>query len=57
MQAASLLNKHPDPTDEEIVKTMNTVLCRCMTCDRIKVAIRGAARQYLRDDNHPCVHS
>ena len=44
MQAASLLNKHPDPTDEEIVKTMNTVLCRCMTYDRIKVAIRGAAR-------------
>jgi len=45
MQAASLLNKHPDPTDEEIVKTMNTVLCRCMTYDRIKVAIKGAATQ------------
>jgi CO/xanthine dehydrogenase Mo-binding subunit/aerobic-type carbon monoxide dehydrogenase small subunit (CoxS/CutS family) len=50
MQAASLLNKHPDPTDEEIVKTMNTVLCRCMTYDRIKVAIRGAAAEMLQ---HP----
>ena len=48
MQAASLLKKNPDPTDEEIVKSMNSVLCRCMTYDRIKVAIKGAAREMLQ---------
>jgi CO/xanthine dehydrogenase Mo-binding subunit/aerobic-type carbon monoxide dehydrogenase small subunit (CoxS/CutS family) len=53
MQAASLLKKSPDPTDEEIVKSMNTVLCRCMTYDRIKAAIQGAAREMLQKDPEP----
>ena len=28
MQAASLLAKNPNPTDDEIIKTMSTILCR-----------------------------
>jgi isoquinoline 1-oxidoreductase alpha subunit len=29
MQAASLLAKNPNPTDDEIIKIMSKVLCRC----------------------------
>lgn len=45
MQAASLLAKNPNPTDDEIIKTMSAVLCRCMTYERVKKAIKGAARE------------
>ena len=43
MQAASLLHKNPNPSDEQIVKAMNGNLCRCMTYVRIKKAIKRAA--------------
>lgn len=45
MVAASLLARNPNPTDDEIVKTMNAVICRCMTYDRVKAAIKNAARE------------
>ncbi len=45
MQAASLLRKHPNPTDEQIVKEMNGNLCRCATYVRIKKAIKRAAKE------------
>jgi isoquinoline 1-oxidoreductase beta subunit len=45
MQAASLLAKNPNPTDDEIIKTMSMVLCRCMTYERVKAAIKGAAQE------------
>jgi isoquinoline 1-oxidoreductase beta subunit len=44
MQAAALLANNPNPTDDEIIKTMSTVLCRCMTYERLKAAIKGAAQ-------------
>ena len=44
MQAAALLAKKPDPTDEEIVAAMSSNVCRCATYLRIKRAIRRAAR-------------
>src|SRR6266446_1507608 len=44
MQAAALLAKKPDPTDEEIVAAMSGNVCRCATYLRIKRAIRRAAR-------------
>jgi aerobic-type carbon monoxide dehydrogenase small subunit (CoxS/CutS family) len=45
MTAASLLEKNPHPTDEEIVSGMNGNLCRCCGYPKILTAIRRAARQ------------
>ena len=44
MQAASLLNDKPLPTDEEIEAAMNGNICRCGTYLRIKAAIKTAAQ-------------
>ena len=43
MQAAGLLEKNPNPSDDEIVNAMNGNLCRCMAYPRIKKAIKTAA--------------
>ncbi len=43
MNATSLLNKNPNPTDEEIEVAMNGNICRCGTYIRIKAAIKTAA--------------
>lgn len=43
MQAASLLNQNPAPSDEQIVAAMDGNLCRCMAYVRIKQAIKSAA--------------
>jgi isoquinoline 1-oxidoreductase alpha subunit len=43
MQAASLLEQTPDPTDEDIDTAMSGNLCRCGTYPRIRAAIRTAA--------------
>lgn len=43
MQAASLLNQKPNPSDEEIESAMNGNICRCGTYVRIKAAIKTAA--------------
>lgn len=43
MQAATLLKRNPNPTDEEIVNHMNSNYCRCMAYARIKKAIKRAA--------------
>ncbi len=45
MTAAALLAEHPDPTDEQIDEAMSPVLCRCGTYNRIRQAIRRAARE------------
>ena len=44
MQAAALLAKTPNPTDEQIVAAMSGNVCRCATYLRIKRAIRRAAQ-------------
>ena len=44
MQAAGLLAKNPNPTDDEIVAHMSGNICRCATYLRIKRAIRRAAK-------------
>ncbi|MAJ32315.1 MAG: (2Fe-2S)-binding protein [Flavobacteriaceae bacterium] len=44
MQAASLLNKNSNPTDEEIEAVMNGNICRCGTYLRIKEAIKLAVK-------------
>lgn len=44
MQAASLLEETPNPTDEDIDFAMSGNLCRCGTYPRIRAAIHAAAR-------------
>ncbi|MBF9059913.1 2Fe-2S iron-sulfur cluster binding domain-containing protein [Rhodobacterales bacterium HKCCSP123] len=43
MQAAGLLARTPDPTDEDIDTAMSGNLCRCGTYPRIRAAIHAAA--------------
>ena len=43
MNAAALLMKTPNPSDEEIEKAMEGNICRCGTYNRIKEAIRTAS--------------
>jgi aerobic-type carbon monoxide dehydrogenase small subunit (CoxS/CutS family) len=45
MQAAALLGSNPDPSDDEIRAAMDGNLCRCGTYERIRRAIRRAARE------------
>ena len=44
MNAASLLQSNPNPSDEEIEQSMAGNLCRCGTYNRIKTAIQTAAK-------------
>lgn len=44
MQAATLLERKANPTDEDILAHMSANLCRCMTYPRIKEAIKTAAQ-------------
>ena len=43
MQAVSLLNQNPNPTDEDINEAMGGNLCRCGTYFRIRSAIKEVA--------------
>jgi isoquinoline 1-oxidoreductase alpha subunit len=43
MQAATLLDTNPDPSDEDIDLVMSGNLCRCGTYPRIRAAIKTAA--------------
>ena len=43
MQAASLLQDIPEPTDDDIDAVMTGNLCRCMTYPRIRQAVSDAA--------------
>ena len=43
MQAASLLNETPNPSDDEIDEAMSGNLCRCGTYPRIREAVKLAA--------------
>ena len=45
MSAASLLNRNPNPTDEEIIGGMAGNICRCGTYQRIFAAVRMAAEE------------
>jgi isoquinoline 1-oxidoreductase alpha subunit len=44
MQAAALLARNSNPSDDEIVAHMSGNICRCVTYLRIKRAIRRAAK-------------
>ena len=45
MSAAALLNRNPDPSDEEIISGMAGNICRCGTYQRIFAAVRTAAQE------------
>ena len=45
MRAADLLATNPNPTRDEIVAHMSTILCRCGTYNRIIRAVERAARE------------
>jgi isoquinoline 1-oxidoreductase alpha subunit len=49
MQAASLLNDFPTPTDQDIDAVMTGNLCRCMTYVRIRKAIKQAAAEMRKE--------
>lgn len=44
MTAAALLNRTPNPTDEQIDEAMSNNLCRCSTYNRIREAVHQAAK-------------
>lgn len=44
MAAAALLNKHPNPSEQQIKDAMSPILCRCGTYQRIRDAIHDAAQ-------------
>ena len=43
MSAVGLLERQPDPTEQEIVRFMDGNICRCGTYPRVVSAIRSAA--------------
>jgi isoquinoline 1-oxidoreductase alpha subunit len=45
MQAAALLSQKPDPTDADIDRAMAGNICRCGTYQRIRAAIKQAAKE------------
>ena len=45
MQAISLLSAKPHPTDEDIDDEMSGNICRCGTYQRIRAAIKEAAKE------------
>ena len=45
MSAASLLNRNPNPTDQEIIGGMAGNICRCGTYQRIFAAVRMASEE------------
>lgn len=47
MAAAALLTQTPRPSDAEIDKAMEGVLCRCGTYHRIRAAIKEAAKSLV----------
>ncbi len=44
LTAVALLERNPDPTESEIVDSMNRVLCRCCAYPELVTAIRRAAQ-------------
>jgi len=45
MQAASLLTRTPNPSDQDIDRAMSGNICRCGTYQRIRAAIKTAAKE------------
>lgn len=48
MQAAALLRRKPNPTDQDIDAELSDHICRCGTYQRMRRAIHRAAREVSR---------
>ena len=48
MAAVALLKRNPKPVDAQIDKTMDGILCRCGTYQRIRRAIHRAAKRMAK---------
>ena len=44
MTAKAMLDKNPHPTDAQIRESMNGTLCRCMSYNRVRTAIKNAIK-------------
>ena len=42
MMASALIAQNPEPSENEIISTMSDNLCRCMTYNRVKKAVKRA---------------
>ena len=51
MEAIALLSDNPNPSDEDIAKKMNGVLCRCGTYPRIERAMKSVVDGRRNDRN------
>jgi carbon-monoxide dehydrogenase small subunit len=51
LTAAALLNRHPEPTDDQIVAAFKGNLCRCTGYVQIFQAVRTASVRMLRDQS------
>ena len=49
MSATALLNKNPNPSDEQIEASMSGNICRCGTYQRVRSAIRAASNAITQD--------
>jgi isoquinoline 1-oxidoreductase alpha subunit len=45
MQASALLTRTPNPNDQDIDRAMSGNICRCGTYQRIRAAIKAAAKE------------
>ena len=45
MQAVSLLKQTPNPNDQDIDRAMSGNICRCGTYQRIRAAVKAAAKE------------
>jgi isoquinoline 1-oxidoreductase alpha subunit len=48
VRLAALLRELPSPTDDDIDAAMSGNICRCGTYNRIRTAIRAAAKEMTR---------
>jgi len=53
MAAAALLAENPEPTDDDIDRSMAGNLCRCGTYTRIRTAIKRAAKPSAPTEGSP----
>jgi isoquinoline 1-oxidoreductase alpha subunit len=51
MSAAALLDKNPNPSDDDIDTAMAGNICRCATYGRIRAAIHKAADEIVEGEN------
>jgi carbon-monoxide dehydrogenase small subunit len=54
LAALQILERHPDPTDEQIRHGLDGNLCRCTGYQHIVNSVRWAARR-LREDKTPAI--